>query len=41
MKVSKGSPQNNSETITNEHEKKKYLKNDIYLQKKDRKLLMI
>ena len=39
-KASRSSLQNNSETITNEHDKK-YLKKDIYLQKKDRKLLMI
>ena len=31
---------NNSETITNELDKK-YLKRDMYLQKKDRKTLMI
>ena len=31
---------NNSETVTNEHSKK-YLKKGIYLQKKDKKLLMI
>ena len=31
---------NNSETITNELDKK-YLKRDMYLQKKDRKALMI
>ena len=39
-KASRSSLQNNSETIANEHDKK-YLKKDIYLQKKDRKLLMI
>ena len=38
--VSRSSPQNNSERITNEHIKK-YLKKDIYLQKKDRKSFMI
>ena len=32
-KVSKTSPQNNSETVTNEHDKN-YLKKDIYFQKK-------
>ena len=40
MKVSKTSQQNNSEAVTNEYDKK-FLKKDIYLQKKDRKLLMI
>ena len=40
MKVSRNLPQNNSETITNEHGKK-LPKRNIYLQKKDRKLLMI
>ena len=39
-KVSGGSPRNNSETITNEHDKE-ILKKDTNLQKKDRKLLMI
>ena len=39
-KVSRNSPQKNSKTITNEYNKK-YLKKDIYLQKKDRKLLII
>ena len=39
-KILKTSQQNNSETSTNEHDKK-YLKKDIYFQKKDRKLLMI
>ena len=40
-KVSKSSPQNNSETITNEHDKKIPKERYIYLQKKDRKILMI
>ena len=39
-KSSRSSPQNNSETITNEHDKK-YLKKNIYLQKKDKKLLIV
>ena len=39
-KVSKTSKQNNPETVTNGMIKK-YLKKDTYLQKKDRKLLMI
>ena len=39
-KVSRSLPQNNSETISNKHDKE-ILKKDIYLQKKDRKLLMI
>ena len=39
-KFSRSSPQINSETITNEHDKK-YLNKDIYLQKENRKLLMI
>ena len=34
MKVSRSSPQNTSETIRNEHDKKKILKEDVYLQKK-------
>ena len=38
-KVSKSLQQNNSETATNENDKK-YLKKDIYLQKKKRKLLV-
>ena len=37
-KVSKNSQQNNSETVTNEHDI--YLKKDIYFQKKSKKLLM-
>ena len=36
-KVSKNSQQNNLETNTNE----KYLKKDIYLRKKDKKVLII
>ena len=40
IKVSKTSEQNNSKTMTNEHEKE-IAKKDIYLQKKDGKLLMI
>ena len=40
-KVSKKSKQNNSETVTNENDKKKFLKKDIYFQKKDNKLLII
>ena len=39
-KILKSSPHNNLESVANEHEKK-YLKKDISLQKKDRKLLMI
>ena len=39
-KVSKTLPQDNSEIVKNEHDKE-ILKKDIYLQKKDRKLLMI
>ena len=40
-KVSKLLPQNNSEAIISEHEKKKkYLEKDIYVQRKDMKLLM-
>ena len=38
-KVSKISPQNNSETITNEHDKEVPIKY-ICLQKKDRKLMI-
>ena len=37
-KVSKNSQQNNSETVTNEHDI--YLKKDTYFQKKSKKLLM-
>ena len=40
-KVSKSLPQNNSETITNGHDKEIPKERYIYLQKKDRKLLMI
>ena len=40
MKVSNTSQQNNSKPVTNEHNKKN-LKKDIYLYKKDRKLLMM
>ena len=43
-KVSKNSQQNNSGKVTNENYKetpKKYLTKDIYLQKKDRRLLII
>ena len=40
--VSRSSPQNNSDITTNEHEKKNTQRNIyIYLQKKDRKLLMM
>ena len=39
-KVSKNPEENNLETVTNENDKKN-LKKDIYLQKKDEKLLMI
>ena len=39
-KVSKNSQQNNLETVEYEHHQK-YLKKDMYLQKKDRNLLMI
>ena len=39
-KISKNSPQNNSETITSEHDQE-IPKKDMYLQTKDRKLLMI
>ena len=35
----KSSQQNNSETVTNEYDKE-YLKKDIHLQKKNKKLLM-
>ena len=38
--VSQNSQQNNSETVKNENDKKKYLKKNIYLQKKDKKLLI-
>ena len=38
-KVSRTSPQNSLETVKNEHDK--YLKKDIYLQKKGRKLVII
>ena len=41
MKVSKNSQQNNSETVTKEHDKEILKERNIYLQKKDRKLLMI
>ena len=40
FKKSQKKQNNNSETITNELDKK-YLKRDMYLQKKDRKALMI
>ena len=40
FKKSQKKKHNNSETITNELDKK-YLKRDMYLQKKDRKALMI
>ena len=41
-KVSKTSQQNNSETVTNKHDKEIYKdKEDIYLLKKDTTLLMI
>ena len=40
-KVSRNSQQNNLDTFTNENDKEKHLKKDIYLQKKDKKLLMI
>ena len=39
-KVSKNSQQNSSETVTNENDKE-LPKEDIHLQKKDRKLLII
>ena len=39
-KVSRSSSHNNSETITNENDKE-ILKERIYLQKKNRKLLMV
>ena len=38
-KVSKYSQENNSETVTNEHDKE-MAKKEIYLHKKDKKLLM-
>ena len=38
-KVSKNSQQNNSETVTNDNDKE--ILKEIYIQKKDRKLLMI
>ena len=46
MKISKASPQNSSETVKSETGKKqdlieKYRRKDIYLQRKDIKLLMI
>ena len=41
-KVSKSSQQNNSKTATSENDTlKKYLKQDIYLQKKNKKILII
>ena len=40
-KVSKTSHQHNSETVTNENDKKMPKKKDIYLQTKDKKLCMI
>ena len=40
-KVSRNSQQNNLDTFKNENDKEKHLKKDIYLQKKDKKLLMI
>ena len=40
-KVSRNSQQNNLDTFTNENDEEKHLKKDIYLQKKDKKLLMI
>ena len=39
-KVLKNSQQNDSETVPNENNKK-YLKKDVYIQKKDKKLLII
>ena len=39
-KALKNSHQNNSETVTNENDKK-YLKNDTYFQNKDTKLSII
>ena len=39
MRVSKNSEQNNSEPVTNENDNE--ILKDIYLQKKDKKLLMI
>ena len=39
-KVSKNSDQNNSETVTYEHDKEIPKERYIYLQKKDKKLLM-
>ena len=40
-KIPKKSPQNYSETVTNEHEQEKSPKKNIHLQKKERTLLMI
>ena len=40
IKVSKNSQQNNSEIVTSESDKE-ILKKDIYLQKKDKKLLIM
>ena len=40
-KVSKSLQQNNSETVTNERDKEIAKERYVYLQKKDRKLLMI
>ena len=40
-KVSRNSQQNNLDTFTNENDEEKHLKKDIYLHKKDKKLLMI
>ena len=39
-KVSKGSQQNNSQTVPNDNDKN-YLKKNMYLRKKDRKLWVI
>ena len=41
MKVSKSSEQSNSETVTTEHDKEISKERYIYLENKDRKLLMI
>ena len=40
-KISRTLPQNNSETITNEHDQEIPKERYIYLRKKDKKLLMI
>ena len=41
IKVSKNSPQNNLETVTNENDKETPKERYIYLQKNEKKLLII